>query len=61
MQRIARVCECAKVHLYEVEYKLEGMIVVPTHKNCGAGLNEPQAAKLQKDLVKLWGFEQEDE
>lgn len=55
------MCDCAKVHLYEVEYKLEGMIVVPTHKNCGAGLNEPQAAKLQKDLVKLWGFEQEDE
>lgn len=55
------MCDCSKVHLYEVEYKLEGMIVVPTHKNCGASLNEPQASKLQKDLVKLWGFEQDEE
>ena len=55
------MCDCSKVHLYEVEYKLEGMIVVPTHKNCGNSLNESQAEKLQKDLIKLWGFEQEEE
>ncbi len=55
------MCDCSKVHLYEVEYKLEGMIVVPTHKNCGRELNDGQAGKLQKDLIKLWGFEEEEE
>ena len=47
--------------MYEVEFKLEGMIVVPTHKNCGASLNDKQADKFQKELVKSWGFEDEDE
>jgi len=55
------MCECSSVHLYEVEFKLDGMIVVPTHKNCGEGLNEKQAEKFQQDLVKTWGFEQEEE
>ena len=55
------MCECSKVHLYEVEFKMEGMIVVPTHKNCGNGLNEKQSDKFQKDLVKSWGFEQNEE
>lgn len=55
------MCDCSKIHLYEVEYKLEGMIVVPTHKNCGNGLNESQSEKLQKDLIKLWGFEEGDD
>jgi len=55
------MCDCSKVHLYEVEYKLEDMIVVPTHKNCGNGLNEGQAERLQKDLIKLWGFDDEEE
>lgn len=54
------MCDCAKVHLYEVEYKLAGMTVVPTHKNCGNSLNEKQSEKLQKDLVKLWDLEEED-
>lgn len=54
------MCECSKVHLYEVEYKLDGMIVVPTHKNCGVALNEKQADVLQKDLVKSWGLPDED-
>lgn len=55
------MCDCSKVHLYGVEYKLEGMIVVPTCKNCGHELNEGQAEKLQKDLIKLWGFEEDEE
>ena len=41
--------------------KLDGMIVVPTHKNCGDGLNEKQADTFQKELVKSWGYEEEDE
>lgn len=59
--RRPRVCDCAKIHMYEVEFKLEGMIVVPTHKNCGASLNDKQADKFQKELVKSWGFEGDDE
>jgi len=56
-----KMCECSNVHLYEVEFKMDGMIVVPTHKNCGLALNEKQAEKFQQDLVKNWGFEQEEE
>ncbi len=48
------MCNCSMVHLYEVEFKLDKMIVVPTHKNCGETLNEKQSDKLQKDLVKSW-------
>lgn len=55
------MCDCSKVHLYEVEFKLEGMIVVPTCKNCGQSLNDKQADKFQKELIKSWGFEDEDE
>ena len=55
------MCECEKVHMYEVEFKLDGMVVVPTHKNCGDRLNEKQADKFQRELVKSWGFEQEKE
>ena len=55
------MCECPKIHFYEVEFKLDGMIVVPTHKNCGVGLNEKQADIFQKELVKTWGFEEEEE
>ena len=55
------MCECSKVHLFEVEFKLDGMTVVPTHKNCGFGLDEKQADKFQKELVKSLGFEQEEE
>ena len=55
------MCECSKSHLYEVEFKLAGMIVVPTHKNCGDKLNEKQADTFQKELVKTWGLEDEDE
>lgn len=55
------MCECSKIHLFEVEFKLAGMTVVPTHKNCGDALNEKQSDVFQKDLVKSWGFEEEDE
>ncbi|MFQ6025736.1 MAG: hypothetical protein ACE5JT_04400 [Nitrosopumilaceae archaeon] len=54
------MCECSGVHLFEVEYKLDGMVVVPTHKNCGDPLNEKQLEKFQKELVKSWGVEEED-
>jgi len=55
------MCECDKVHMYEVEFKLDGMVVVPTHKNCGVALNEKQLEKFRKELVKTWGFQEEDE
>jgi len=55
------MCDCAKVHLYEVEYKLAGMTVVPTHKNCGNSLSGTQLEKFQKELVKSWGFDPEDD
>jgi hypothetical protein len=54
---ILKMCKCPKVHFYEVEFKLAGMNVVPTHKNCGDSLNEDQSAKFEKELIKLWGFE----
>ena len=55
------MCECSKIHLFEVEFKLAGMTVVPTHKNCGDALNEKQSDGFQKELVKSWGFEEDDE
>jgi hypothetical protein len=55
------MCECAKIHMFEIEYKLAGMAVVPTHKNCGNPLNEKQLDKFQKELVKSWGLDPEDE
>lgn len=55
------MCDCAKVHMYEIEYKLAGMTVVPTHKNCGNALNETQLDKFQKELVKSWGIDPEDD
>ena len=61
MAQTSDMCECSKVHLYEVEFKLDGMIVVPTHKNCGFALGQKQADKFQKDLVRSWGFEDEED
>ena len=55
------MCDCSKIHMYEVEFKLDGMTVVPTHKNCGDALNEKQNDNFQKALVKSWGFPQEDD
>jgi len=54
------MCNCSKVHLYEVEFKLDGMAIVPTHKNCGDPLNEKQADNFQKELVKSWGLEEKE-
>ncbi len=53
--------DCTKVHLYEVEFKMDGMTVVPTHKNCGVELNEKQADTFQKDLIKNWGFKEDED
>ncbi len=53
------MCECSKVHLFEVEFKLDGMKVVPTHKNCGFALGEKQADKFQQERVKSWGLADE--
>jgi len=47
--------------MYEVEFKLDGMKVVPTHKNCGFDLGEKQADKFQHELVKSWGYASEDD
>jgi len=54
------MCECDKVHLYEVEFKLDGMVVVPTHKNCGNALNEKQVDVFKKELVKTWGIKEDE-
>lgn len=55
------MCDCAKIHMYEVEFKLAGMSVIPTHKNCGNALSETQVDKFQKEIVKSWGLDPEDE
>ena len=60
VHKLLDMCECPKIHFYEVEFKLDGMIVVPTHKNCGVGLNKKQADTFQKELVKSWGFPEEE-
>jgi len=36
------------------------MVIVPTHKNCGDKLNDKQADTFQEQLVKSWGFEEEE-
>jgi hypothetical protein len=51
------MCNCPSVQFYEVDFKLAGMQVVPTHKNCGEALNEEQHSKFEKELLKYWGFE----
>ena len=55
------MCDCTKIHLYGVEFKLDGMTVVPTCKDCGVALSEKQADKFQKELVKSWGMDEEEE
>ncbi len=52
------MCNCPKVTFYEVEFKLFGMKVVPTHKNCGDTLNNDQFNSFEKELRKYWGFEE---
>ncbi len=50
------MCNCPKVTFFEVDFKLHGMKVVPTHKNCGGSLNDDQFSQFEKDLNKYWGF-----
>jgi hypothetical protein len=50
------MCSCPKVHFFEVEFKLAGMRVIPTHKNCGDLLSEQQLARFEKELIQYWGF-----
>ncbi len=52
------MCECPKVHFYEVEFKLEGMRTIPHHKNCGDPLSEAQFTEFEKQLVKSWGTQE---
>ena len=53
--------EKSKLSLYDVEYKLYGMNVVPVDKNTGKILDEKQIVNLRKQLMKNWRFEDEDE
>ena len=50
------MCDCSKIHLFEVEFKLDGLSVIPTHKNCGAVLDGQQSEQFQKELVSSWGL-----
>lgn len=52
-----KVCNCPKIHFYEVEFKLAGMRVVPTHKNCGDPMTDEQSTKFQKELIQYWGID----
>lgn len=52
------MCDCPSVHFYEVEFKLTGMKVIATHKNCGDPLSDVQFTKFEKELVKYWGIEE---
>ena len=54
------MCDCPSVHFYEVDFKLAGMTVVPTHKNWGDPLNEEQSLKFEKELIKYWRFEESE-
>jgi len=58
---VSVIQEKSKLSLYDVEYKLSGMNVVPVDKNTGKVLDEKQIETLQKQLLKNWQFEDEDE
>ena len=51
----------SKLTLFDVEYKLDGMNVVPVDKNTGKVLDEKQLDLLRKQLMKEWRFVDEDE
>ena len=53
--------EKSKLSLFDVEYKLDGMNVVPVDKNTGKVLDEKQLDLLRKQLMKEWRFVDEDE
>ena len=50
----------SKIHLYDVEYKLIGMVVVPFNKNTGQPLDEKQLVEMNKQLEKLWGIKDDE-
>ena len=52
------MCDCPSVHFYEVDFKLYGMKVVPSHKKCGDPLSNEQFSKFEKELIKYWGIEE---
>ena len=51
----------SKLSLFNVEYKLDGMNVVPVDKNTGVPLDEKQLDLLRKQLMKEWRYVDEDE
>ena len=51
----------SNLSLYDVEYKLVGMNLVPVDKNTGKPLDEKQLDMLRKQLMKEWRFVDEDE
>ena len=55
------VVQKSNLSLFDVEYKLVGMNVVPVDKNTGKPLDEKQLDKLRKQLMKEWRFVDEDE
>jgi len=58
---VSVIQEKSKLSLYDVEYKLSGMNVIPVDKNTGKVLDEKQIETLRKQLLKNWRFEDEDE
>jgi hypothetical protein len=50
----------SKIHLYDIEYKLVGMIVVSHNINTGQPLDEKQLVDMQKQLEKLWRIKEDD-
>ena len=58
---VSVIQEKSKLSLYDVEYKLSGMNVVPVDKNTGKVLDEKQVETLRKQLLKNWRFDDEDE
>ena len=53
--------EKSKLSLFDVEYKLDGMNVVPIDKNTGRALDDKQLESLRKQLMKEWRYVDEDE
>ena len=53
--------EKSNLSLYDVEYKLDGLKVVPVDKNTGKVLDEKQVVALRKQLLKNWRFEDDED
>ncbi|MDB3956263.1 hypothetical protein N9385_01145 [Candidatus Nitrosopelagicus sp.] len=53
--------EKSNLSLYDVEYKLDGLKVVPVDKNTGKVLDEKQVVTLRKQLLKNWRFEDDED